>query len=179
MLLGGDDRDRLFGHGGRDSLEGEVGNDRLFGGGGRDELNGGEGRDRLSGGNGNDILTGGGGNDILTGGAGADRFRFTNQGIDTVTDFSLTDGDIFQFDSSFYPNAPLAGTDPVVGAVGVSGVNIYLVEEVSDLPGGVGSVHFAYATDDDQLLYKDSGVWSVIANTNDFGTPIEDNFEFI
>ncbi len=166
LLLGGDDRDRLFGHGGRDSLEGEAGNDRLFGGGGRDELNGGEGRDRL------------------TGGAGADKFIFTNEGRDRVTDFSRSEGDIFQFDSGSYPNAPSSVTNPVVGFVSSTdpNVNIY-VDTLANIENASGSVNFAYATDTNQLLYDEDGNWSsdsvVIADTNNFGTPTAANFDFI
>ncbi len=53
------------------------------------------GNDMLNGGAGNDTLIGGLGNDTLTGGAGADVF-FINKEInanDTITDFSVVDGD--------------------------------------------------------------------------------------
>ena len=53
------------------------------------------GNDTLTGTSGNDILQGGQGNDNLTGGLGADIFRFIKGelGLDTVTDFSKTQGD--------------------------------------------------------------------------------------
>ena len=49
----------------------------------------------LIGGGGNDFLTGGFGNDILTGGVGGDRFYIysTEEGVDTITDFSKTQKD--------------------------------------------------------------------------------------
>ncbi|BAQ65110.1 alkaline phosphatase [Geminocystis sp. NIES-3709] len=59
-------------------------------------LTGGEGNDTLNGRGGNDTLTGGLGNDSLIGGTGADSFRFTtvNEGVDTITDFSVSDDTI-------------------------------------------------------------------------------------
>ncbi|MGD1701526.1 calcium-binding protein, partial [Dapis sp. BLCC M229] len=94
---GGLGSDRLFGQSGNDLLLGRPGNDILLGGDGDDTLEGGIGRDRLNGGAGNDVLTGGG---------SIDRFIFnTNQefqtedvGIDAITDFSQTQGDIILLD---------------------------------------------------------------------------------
>ena len=94
-LAGTSGADNLKGGAGADRLRGLDGNDTLAGGGGNDALNGGAGADSLDGGAGNDYLLGGLGADVLTGGAGPDRFAFTaaNHGGDTVTDFSLADGD--------------------------------------------------------------------------------------
>lgn len=112
--LGGDDT--MFGGTGNDTLFGRSGDDQLFGGSGDDVLNGGLGNDYLEGGEGNDILIGNGGNDTLvgglgndtlTGGAGRDVFRFNafDEGINTMTDFSVV-ADIIEikasgFDSNF------------------------------------------------------------------------------
>jgi Ca2+-binding RTX toxin-like protein len=56
-------------------------------------LRGAAGDDTLTGGAGNDTLTGFGGADSLTGGNGADKFVFNNpnEGIDTITDFTVAD----------------------------------------------------------------------------------------
>jgi Ca2+-binding RTX toxin-like protein len=53
------------------------------------------GNDTLAGTSGNDVLQGGQGSDSLTGGLGADIFRFAKNdlGIDTLADFSKTQGD--------------------------------------------------------------------------------------
>ncbi len=93
----------MYGFEGDDTLRGEQGGDWIFGGEGADTLEGGEGDDVLFGGEGNDTLDGGAGedtliggegDDTLTGGAGADTFVFgEDSGNDTITDFSLTDGD--------------------------------------------------------------------------------------
>jgi Ca2+-binding RTX toxin-like protein len=50
-----------------------------------------------------DILSGGLGNDILTGGLGGDSFSFNalNEGIDTITDFSVGNDDLFVKGSGF------------------------------------------------------------------------------
>ncbi|BAY25931.1 hypothetical protein NIES2100_57410 [Calothrix sp. NIES-2100] len=58
---------------------------------------GNSGDNSLFGQDGNDILVGGDGNDILVGGLGADLFVFNSlsesEGIDTIQDFNVTDGD--------------------------------------------------------------------------------------
>ncbi|MFA0297758.1 MULTISPECIES: retention module-containing protein [Vibrio] len=73
-----------------------AGNIDLTAGSGNDRLEGGSGDDTLVGGDGNDTLIGGGGSDILTGGDGMDSFVWFNieDGVeDTITDFSLSEGD--------------------------------------------------------------------------------------
>lgn len=70
----------------------------LSGGAGDDTLVGMTGADTLLGGVGDDVLTGNGGSDRLTGGGGADRFNFDKAyplsgGVDTITDFSRSEGD--------------------------------------------------------------------------------------
>ncbi|MFA0627153.1 retention module-containing protein [Vibrio sp. 10N.222.49.A3] len=73
-----------------------AGNIDLTAGSGNDRLEGGSGNDTLVGGDGNDTLIGGGGSDILTGGDGMDSFVWFNieDGVeDTITDFSLSEGD--------------------------------------------------------------------------------------
>jgi Ca2+-binding RTX toxin-like protein len=49
------------------------------------------------------------GNDTLIGGAGADRFAYTanNQGVDTITDFTIADGDRLAFTSAQFGGLPL------------------------------------------------------------------------
>jgi Ca2+-binding RTX toxin-like protein len=66
------------------------GDDILTGSRGDNQMTAGGGNDTLMGGDGNDILVGGMGRDNLTGGAGADKFQFnsTNEGIDTIWDFT-------------------------------------------------------------------------------------------
>ena len=112
-LVGGDGNDSLIGDGGNNQLDGGTGNDTLNGaigidtliGGagidilvgqqGNDFLDGGTGDDSLNGGSGNDTLIGGAGNDTLAGSNGTDRFVFNNptEGLDTITDFNVSEGD--------------------------------------------------------------------------------------
>ena len=107
ILLGGNGNDVLFGlvdldtldgGEGHDSLDGGTDDDFLTGGNGNDTLLGATGPDTLDGGSGDDILNGGTGGDNLTGGTGADLFAYTasNQGIDTITDFTIPDSDFIQ-----------------------------------------------------------------------------------
>jgi len=87
-LSGTSGDDVLFGFGGNDTLSGLAGDDHLFGG---------DGDDTLFGGDDNDVLVGGAGSDALYGGDGADLFVFNSgdvgNGVDTIHDFSLTEGD--------------------------------------------------------------------------------------
>ena len=190
-LNGGGGTDILFGQGGRDfldggddgdSLDGGGGSDTLIGGNGRDFLDGGNGQDSLDGGIGRDTLIGGNGNDTLTGGRGKDTFKFTNQGVDEVTDFRRNN-DIFQIQSDLYPNAPVSGTTPVVGTAGNRRANIYVDNSTNIGSVTSSNVYFAYALDTNQFLYDDDGNWSngnvVIADTNNFGTPRAANFDFM
>ena len=190
-IIGGSGDDSLVGANLDDIIHGNDGNDTLRGGRGEDNLKGGRGRDLLVGNRDNDLLEGEAGNDrlvgrlgndTLTGGMGRDRFRFTNQGIDTVTDFSLADGDIFQIRSNSYTNAPSPSTTAVANIVGVSGVNIY-VDTFANIGSAPSSnVYFAYTTDTNELLYDQDGDWSsgseIIATTNNFGIPGNANFDF-
>ncbi len=96
-LIGGDERDFLFGQGGDDSLEGGDGDDQLFGavlagdmdadtlrgGAGDDILRGAAGRNLLDGGDGADLLELGAGDDSAEGGAGDDTID-SDGGLDLV-----------------------------------------------------------------------------------------------
>jgi len=101
-LIGGNGNDTLDGGTANDTLLGGDGSDTLIGGGANDSLLGDDGTDSLIGGDGNDTLIGGNGNDTLTGGANADHFAYTasNQGIDTITDFTTADFDVIQISAS-------------------------------------------------------------------------------
>ena len=124
-LWGGDGADSLWGGEGNDTLYGEADSDTLYGGDGNDTLYGGDAADRLEGNAGvdtlygqagadnlfgyagDDVLAGGEGDDTLAGGDGADEFQFSggsgadalaraqSLGIDTISDYSAADGDVF------------------------------------------------------------------------------------
>lgn len=86
---------------GNDDVVGGLGNDTLYGEGGHDYIRGGAGNDIIYGGSGNDILSGDAGDDTLDGGTGEDvliggsgKDTFIIDGVDTVYDYRLEDGDI-------------------------------------------------------------------------------------
>jgi Ca2+-binding RTX toxin-like protein len=90
----GDDKNNNFnGLQGNDTIIGGNGNDNIRGGNGDDSLSGGKGDDIILGQGGNDYIAGGEGEDTLTGGSGKDSFAFksSQEGGDTITDFSVKD----------------------------------------------------------------------------------------
>ncbi|MFM6525437.1 MAG: calcium-binding protein [Microcystis panniformis] len=107
-LNGNPGNDSLIGGDGNDTLTGLSGDDTLIGGADNDSLSGGADNDSLIGGDGNDTLNGGVGTDTLTGDAGADRFAYTvtNQGTDTITDFTIAQGDTLTFTSAPFGGLP-------------------------------------------------------------------------
>jgi Ca2+-binding RTX toxin-like protein len=105
ILKGRNGADILNGGWGNDTISGDDGFDTLFGGAGNDSLLGGLDNDYLFGGDGNDKLYGELGDDTLVGGTGADTFGFysrpsTNEGIDTIADFTASDGDKIEISMS-------------------------------------------------------------------------------
>lgn len=98
VTLGGNE---TSGNNNNNTLNGSANTDYLFGGyNGNDTLNGNAGNDFLVTYNGNDTLNGGAGQDFMSGGAGSDKFVFTNiDALDTVTDFSLQQGDRLDMDA--------------------------------------------------------------------------------
>ena len=85
--------------------------DTLVGDNVGDVLNGGAGNDTIVGGSGKDTIIGGPGADTLTGGAGADVFRYNapSEGGDTITDFSVAQGDILQMSHVGFVGLPSSG----------------------------------------------------------------------
>ncbi|MDB9388767.1 calcium-binding protein [Microcystis aeruginosa] len=167
ILLGGNGNDVLFGlldldtldgGEGHDSLDGGADDDSLTGGNGNDTLLGATGFDTLLGGSGDDTLNGGTGSDNLTGGTGADRFAYTasNQGIDTITDFTIADSDVIQISAS---------------GVGFSGGGLTPGTLLStQFLGGAGVVaatdtdqRFLYNTNDGALRFDADGTGSLFA----------------
>ena len=76
--------------------------------GGDDTLYGGDGSDIIYGQEGNDVLYGGSGDDVLSGGSGADTFvmEAVGQGIDVITDFSSSEGDVLDLSSMLHNYDP-------------------------------------------------------------------------
>ncbi|MHB8708736.1 MAG: calcium-binding protein, partial [Desulfuromonadales bacterium] len=94
-----------------------------------DVINGGFGDDFLVGGDGDDLLIGGIGNDNLTGGSGADIFAYSalgGEGDDTITDFSLTEGDVLRLYDVLDDGSGTLDADDVNVTVNVSGDDVEL-----------------------------------------------------
>lgn len=92
-LVGGAGADNLYGGADHDTLDGGTENDTLIGFEGNDSLIGGAGDDSLHGGLEMDTLDGGTGSNSLTGGSDADVFAISIGGDNTLTDFSIAEGD--------------------------------------------------------------------------------------
>jgi Ca2+-binding RTX toxin-like protein len=128
---------RVTGTGFDDTISAASNADAVDGGAGNDVLRGLGGNDTLDGGIfGNDWLSGGAGRDLLRGGSDADTFRIeVGGGQDTISDFTLTDGDRVSFSSGLFANyaAMLAATvDTGSGAlITISPGNTVLLSSVS------------------------------------------------
>ncbi|BAQ64302.1 S-layer family protein [Geminocystis sp. NIES-3709] len=145
-LRGFDGNDSLSGGDGNDNLNGGNNNDRLLGGNGNDILLGGTGNDNLNGGSGNDTLIAGSGIDTLTGGTGVDRFgfKYADEGIDIITDFSVTDDKIIisasGFGTNLTSNTNLASSQFTIGSSATS-----------------SSHRFIYNNSNGELLFDEDG----------------------
>ena len=122
------------------------GNDILIGNAADNRLSSGAGDDTIFGNGGNDVLIGGAGADILTGGTGADRFTYLLLGDagDTVTDFSLAQGDRMDI-TALLAAAGYSGSDPVAdGVVSLQGgANGSWLMVDADGPGGSAPIGVA------------------------------------
>lgn len=90
-IYGGQQADLIYGNNEADFIYGNFGSDTMYGGKGADTMYGGQDNDTIYGNVGDDVLYGNGGNDLMIGGSGSDIFVIS--GDDTVSDFSLNDGD--------------------------------------------------------------------------------------
>ena len=169
LLIGGFGEDQLNGDAGDDILWGDTGydapyadnntlprndaapdpapgvlmNDTLYGKGGNDTLYG-EG--------GNDTLYGDEGDDTLYGGGGADIFILTldtSLGADTVTDFSVDDGDKLQIDTDDGDENTLEALGLSVAENGNNTTDILFEDEVLFTLNGVTHTDVTNANFDD------------------------------
>ena len=122
-------------------------------------LTGNNSNNNLNGGAGIDTLIGGAGNDTLTGGLGADAFRFDsplNSGtnLDSITDFSIIQGDTIQLSrnifTAFTTTGTLAASAFFVGAAATNATQRILYNSASGLlsydsdgTGAIGAIGFA------------------------------------
>ena len=158
-LNGSTGNDLILGNGGVDKLLGGAGNDSLNGGAGNDTLNGGAGSDQLKGGTGNDSLSGDAGNDTLTGGLGADKFIYntnaafttTAVGVDTITDFNISQTDQIVLDKTTFTSiSSAAGTEFSVASGEFAKVT-------SDALAATSAADIVYNTTTGGLFYNQNG----------------------
>jgi Ca2+-binding RTX toxin-like protein len=99
-ILGTDADDVINALGGDDFVQALAGND---------QIDAGDGNDTVLGGDGDDTVEGGAGDDVVRGDAGADTFLFdpSQQGADTVVDFSQEDGDVIALSAAGLANVGL------------------------------------------------------------------------
>ena len=91
-------------------INGNTANNILNGSAGNNSIQGNGGVDKLLGSDGNDSLNGGAGNDTLTGGIGVDKFIYntnaafttTAVGVDTITDFDISQTDQIVLDKTTF-----------------------------------------------------------------------------
>ncbi|MCD6527108.1 MAG: type I secretion C-terminal target domain-containing protein, partial [Desulfuromonas sp.] len=101
-----------------------------------------DGNDTLTGDSGNDILVGGEGDDELTGGLGADTFIFASgEGIDTITDFSVMEGDVLHLTDVLELDAgsvevDVLGADVTLSGGGIESVTLEGINSTGDYTTG-------------------------------------------
>ena len=124
LIIGTQGPDEIFGKGGDDIIYASGSNDKVFAGPGDDQVNAGteddyvegnigndvligdDGDDIIVGGDGNDQIFGGIGDDTLEGDAGANSFN-CGPGVDTITDFNPSQGDVMSPDCEIFNQQPL------------------------------------------------------------------------
>jgi Hemolysin-type calcium-binding repeat (2 copies). len=140
----------INGNNAKNTLNGSTGNDLILGNGGVD---------KLLGGNGNDSLNGGAGNDTLTGGIGVDKFIYNTNaafttsavGVDTITDFSIAQGDKIVLDKTTFPKISSgAGT-------GFS-INSEFAKVTSDALADTSAADIVYNSATGGLFYNQNGI---------------------
>ena len=141
--------------------------ENIFGSNYNDTLSGNNAANTLSGGNGNDTLEGMGGNDTLTGGAGADTFIFASGSVDTVTDFSVAQGDVLDISNIVTGFTAFSDVDDFVQLQSVGGNTNILVDGNGNSGGsnfqqvgsliGVTGLNAQSLHNDDQLITGGGG----------------------
>lgn len=134
-----------------ETINGACANDELYGARGDDEIFGGDGFDYLSGNQ---------GADMLTGGADADTFSFDGDfDQDTVTDFSIEEGDRIEFifykpEEADYTAEDMSalfmqeGDDAVLKLPGVDEVVVIEDTAAADITADLISIRFVASEDD-------------------------------
>ena len=190
-LLGGANRDLIYGKlgddvlnggGGDDYLEGNDGNDNLNGGDGADQLFGGDGVDVLDGAAGADTLIGALGDDTLIGGAGADSLS-GGDGRDSLaggTENDVLHGDLGDDTLDGGDGSDLLygddGNDLLVGGLGAD--SLFGGAGADTMAGGAGADQFTGGADRDTVTYAGatSGVIVNLTTGGSAGDALGDTF---
>ncbi|GCL34396.1 putative peptidase [Planktothrix agardhii CCAP 1459/11A] len=139
-------------------ITGNTANNILDGSSGNDNLIGGSGTDQLLGSDGNDSLSGDAGNDTLTGGLGADKFIYntnaafttTAVGVDTITDFNISQTDQIVLDKTTFTSiSSAAGTGFSVASE--------FAKVTSDALAATSAADIVYNTATGGLFYNQNG----------------------
>ena len=153
----------ISGDSGSDNITSAAGNDYLIGGADNDRLTANDGVDTLDGGSGDDILTGGNGNDILIGGTGADQFIYlSGHQSDTITDFSISQGDQMRLGSVTFANtgsnAQLNSLDylTVSSLTAATAMNLKVTEVTTNYSAASANTFTTTAAANGYLLFFDS-----------------------
>ncbi len=137
-------------------------NNYLFGNSGNNILNGLGGNDTLIGNAGNDILVGASGNDILTGGSGNNRFYYLTGavfspqsiGIDRITDFSRTTGNV----------------DKIVLSRTTFNAGTNFASVSADALAATSAAHITFSTSTGRLFYNQNGSAAGLGTGGQFAT---------
>ena len=139
-------------------INGTAGADNLTGTANADVINGLAGNDTLNGLAGNDTLSGDAGNDTLTGGLGADKFIYntnaafttTAVGVDTITDFNISQTDQIVLDKTTFTSiSSAAGTGFSVASE--------FAKVTSDALAATSAADIVYNTTTGGLFYNQNG----------------------
>ncbi|WP_320060324.1 S8 family serine peptidase [Planktothrix agardhii] len=140
------------------TINGTAGADNLTGTANADVINGLAGNDTLNGLAGNDTLSGDAGNDTLTGGLGADKFIYntnaafttTAVGVDTITDFNISQTDQIVLDKTTFTSiSSAAGTGFSVASE--------FAKVTSDALAATSAADIVYNTTTGGLFYNQNG----------------------
>ena len=123
------------------TIQGNINGNKLFGNNGNDTLQGLGGHDILLGGNGEDFLVGGFGNDTLIGGLGSDSYIFnsTDEGLDTIDGYSVTDDEILirqngkGFGAGRLSSGTLSANQFIVGSSATNSNQRFIFDSINDL----------------------------------------------
>ncbi|WP_193200324.1 DUF4347 domain-containing protein [Nostoc sp. MG11] len=150
-LVGTDDGEVIYGYGGNDILLGRGGNDSLVGGAG---------------------------NDTLTGSIGSDQFVFNSRrqfatsdlGVDTIINFSSTEGDKILLDKTTFTALTSAAGSLAANDFATVNLDVLGVDLVNNLLNGTNTAAIIYNTATGDLFYNQNGLLPGFGGGGQFAT---------